>query len=49
MKKIFISALALTLTLGLAAQSYTPAVKLEAGKQYTVTTITKSNMCNIRR
>ena len=44
MKKIFISALALTLTLGLAAQSYTPAVKLEAGKQYTVTTITKSNM-----
>ena len=44
MKKIFISSLALTLTLGLAAQSYTPAVKLEAGKQYTVTTITKSNM-----
>lgn len=44
MKKIFISALALTLTLGLAAQSYTPAVKLEAGKQYTVTTITKSSM-----
>jgi len=44
MKKFFISALALTLTLGLAAQSYTPAVKLEAGKQYTVTTITKSNM-----
>ena len=44
MKKFFISSLALTLTLGLAAQSYTPAVKLEAGKQYTVTTITKSNM-----
>jgi Family of unknown function (DUF6263) len=44
MKKIFISALALTLTLGLVAQSYTPAVKLEAGKQYTITTITKSNM-----
>jgi hypothetical protein len=44
MKKIFISSLALTLTLGLSAQSYTPAVKLEAGKQYTVTTITKSSM-----
>ena len=44
MKKFFISSLALTLTLGLAAQSYTPAVKLEAGKQYTITTITKSNM-----
>lgn len=44
MKKFFISSLALTLTLGLAAQTYTPAVKLEAGKQYTVTTITKSNM-----
>jgi len=44
MKKFFISSLALTLTLGLAAQSYTPAVKLEAGKQYTVTTITKSSM-----
>jgi hypothetical protein len=44
MKKFFISSLALTLTLSLAAQTYTPAVKLEAGKQYTVTTITKSNM-----
>lgn len=44
MKKFLISSLALTLTLGLAAQTYTPAVKLEAGKQYTVTTITKSNM-----
>lgn len=44
MKKIFISALALAVTLSLTAQSYTPAVKLEAGKKYTVITSTKGNM-----
>jgi hypothetical protein len=36
MKKIFISALAIGFTLGLSAQSYKPAVKLEAGKKYEV-------------
>jgi hypothetical protein len=44
MKKTFISALAITLTLGLSAQSYTPAVKLDAGKKYTITSNTKGNM-----
>jgi hypothetical protein len=44
MKKTFISALAITLTLGLSAQSYTPSVKLETGKKYTVATSTKGNM-----
>ncbi len=44
MKKIFISALALIFTLSLAAQSYTPAVKLDAGKKYSIITSTKGNM-----
>jgi hypothetical protein len=44
MKKIFISALAIGFSLSLSAQSYTPAVKLEAGKKYSVITATKGNM-----
>jgi Family of unknown function (DUF6263) len=43
MKKIFISALAIGFTLGLSAQGYTPAVKLEAGKKYEVVTVLDGN------
>jgi Family of unknown function (DUF6263) len=44
MKKTILSALAIAFTLGLSAQSYTPAVKLNAGKKYTITSTTKGNM-----
>lgn len=34
MKKIFIPALAIGFSLGVSAQGYTPALKLDAGKKY---------------
>ncbi|MBP6431498.1 MAG: hypothetical protein KA319_07015 [Ferruginibacter sp.] len=43
MKKIFISALAIGFSLGVSAQGYTPALKLDAGKKYEIVTVIDGN------